>query len=282
MRKTFSLLALGLVINLPIASGQDSSRSGPRLTGAFTPARAMKLVYGSYDDWQGLSVWQPNRAKLYPKYWPDSVQVRVLLDAPYIESGIPKHLLVTWALPEQKSEGEFTCHSCGVLIGLTLFGKNQNEWQVEASDSQFAVYGSFGIAPTIHLQPIGPDHFALMMPWDFGGMGENDEYITVIVRKGTGFSEAFNVQTAQSWEHETWNGRCSDAKSADKFCVAYDGGVEFSKRSDSEYYDILLIKRVYRSLFAKVPEGTTISTYRFDGSKYNSTSRNAAPSNVSQ
>jgi hypothetical protein len=122
MWKTLTVLVLGLTINPPIICGQDRTQTadGLQLEGAFTPARAMKLVYGSYDDWRGVSIWQPRRAKAYPEYWPDSVNVRVLLDASYVEPGIPRHLLVTWALPKESHEDEFTCHACSLAFAQKL------------------------------------------------------------------------------------------------------------------------------------------------------------------
>jgi hypothetical protein len=95
--------------------------SEPLLKGAFTPQRAMRFVYGSYDYTQAASVWRPIKRKSYPQGWPDQLNVHLLLDASYVQAGQRRHLVVTWATPQESFQGEFTCHACGTLIGIMLF-----------------------------------------------------------------------------------------------------------------------------------------------------------------
>lgn len=104
------------------------------------------------------------------------------------------------------------------------------------------------------------------MTTSFGSAGVSTETITVIVHKGGGFLKAFSSQIANSWYEDS----CSGKVRADMIdlCVAYDGDLDFAPDSQSDYYDLLLTKRVYRSLSTKSPVGTAVARYRFDGSKY--------------
>jgi len=106
------------------AQSKDHSANGLILKGSFTPARAIELIYkGAYDDFNGSSEWRPNQTKSYPDSWPDKIDVTPLFDGAYVESGIPKHLLVTWARPEMHIDGDYACHQCRTLIGLAIFVK---------------------------------------------------------------------------------------------------------------------------------------------------------------
>lgn len=101
----------------------------------------MSFLYGSYDEMKAVSKWQPEREKSYPHDWPDKVDVGLLLDSSYVEADGPKHLLVTWAIPKETFAGEYTCHSCGVLLGLAKFAKDSDNWRLEASNLQYGEYG---------------------------------------------------------------------------------------------------------------------------------------------
>ena len=267
MRQSLLLAFLALFsCSAAVAQSTDHSANGLELKGVFTPARAMKLIYGSYDNSREVSQWKPKRAKSYPSGWPDKIEAGVLLDSPFVESGSPKHLFVTWARPKERSQGEFTCHSCGVLIGIALFSGNSDKWRVDASDLQFGEYGELGEPPSISLQPVGPDHFGLLIPSSFGSGGIATDSITVVIRHAGEFLNALSGQIAESWDDDG----CSGTVTAERkeSCFAYDGGFEMVPNAHAKYYDLLLTKRIYRSFFQKHPVGTTVTRYRFDGSKY--------------
>jgi hypothetical protein len=142
MRKILVLPALCLIFSsVGLGQSRDQSANGLELKGLFTPARAMKLIYGSYDNSGRTSQWMPKTTKSYPNSWPDNV---------------------------------------------------------EAEDG------------------------------------------------------------------------CSGKVKADMidYCVAYDGDLDVVPDPQSDYYDLLLTKSVYRSWSKKIPVGTTVTRYRFDGSKY--------------
>jgi hypothetical protein len=255
-----------VVLAASLAFGQEKPQTANfQLQGAFTPARAMNAIYGSYDYLEGVQRWKPMRTKSYPAFWPNTVAVTVLLDASYIESGVPKHLLVTSAIPKGGDPSEFTCHNCGALIGLILFAKNRGGWRVEASDLQFGQYGQFGQPPALSVQQLGPEHFGLIIPEGFGAQGAVYNSVTIILPKEGKFLAAFKVDIASSWSDQFCSG---EVPSQEANCVAFDGSVDLAPTPRSEYYDIILTKRIYRTLSEQNPERTTAVRYRFNGSKY--------------
>lgn len=226
----------------------------------------MTFLYGSYNDADEFSTWKPKRQKSFPHGWPDQVKVHELLDASYVEAGRSAHLLVTWAKPEETMEGEYSCHGCGVLIGLARFTKDSNGWRADAEDLQYGEYGEWGYAPTIYLQPLGPEHFGLMMDTSFSSGGVYEEFETILIPEDGKFETAFSQQVAQTWDEDGCSGTVTSKRA--ESCIAYEGGISCVPETGSEYYDLLLTKRVYKSLSKKAPLGITITRFHFSGTRY--------------
>lgn len=262
MRNLFPLLVVCLSLHASVfAQSRDQSANGREMKGAFTFARAMELIYGSYDYSQMLSRWTQGQTKQPPK----SLDVGPLMDMPYVENGTAKHLVITTASPQTTDPTEYTCHSCAPLIGLVLFERISDRWVVEASDLQFGSYGAFGQPPPFSLVPIGTGRYGLIMTTSFGSTGEWEKSVTIIIPANGRFLKAFAAQTEGSSD---WNCSRNAEEEKKNGCVAYDGDVEMLPSSGSEYFDLLVTKRVYRSFSKKQPTGTTVTRYRFDGSKY--------------
>jgi hypothetical protein len=255
-----------LACSLAPAQSKDHSANGLILKGAFTPARAMELIYkGAYNHFNGSSEWTPNQTRSYPDSWPDKIDVAPLFETAYVESEVSKHLLVTWARPQMHYEGNFSCHQCRVLIGLALFANEPEGWRVESSDLQFGYYGAGGQPPSVSLQPLGPSRYGLLIHEADDMSGEAWKWLTVASPQGGKFLKVFAVKMADSWPDV-----CSSSDSNERVddCFAYDGDIAFFTNPSSPYYDMLLTKRTYRSSSKKHPVGTSIARYRFDGSRY--------------
>jgi hypothetical protein len=78
--------------------------------------------------------------------------------------------------------------------------------------------------------------------------------------------DAFSAEISDSWDEDDCTGSVKPRMI--DYCVAYDGDIDWELVLGSNYYDLLLIRNVYRSLSPKSPIGVTISRYRFNGSKY--------------
>lgn len=252
--------------SIVLGQSRDQTANGKEIKGAFTLARAMELVYGSYDYSRMASKWTPNQTRNYPDPWPGTIDVWPLMDMPYVESSTAEHLLITNASPHSNDASLYTCHNCSPLIGLVLFSKTSDGWIVERSDLQFGNYGEFGKPPSFSVQPVGPNRYGLLMSTSFGSTGAWERTVTVIVPAQGKFLKAFEQKTEESYDYN-----CTSSDLPEHGldgCVAYDGGFEMVPNPQSEYYDLVLTKHVYRSFSQKSPVGTTITRYRFDGSKY--------------
>jgi len=266
MWKLLPLVPLFLCFNsCALAQSRDQTANGKEMNGAFTLARAMDLVYGSYDYSRMSSRWTPNQTRNYPDPWPDTIDVWPLMDMPYLEDTTAKHLLITEALPRTTDPTLYTCHLCSPMIGFILFAKNPDGWLVEASDLQFGNYGEFGRPPLLSLQPIGSNRCGITMTTSFGSTGEWEKSVTIIIPTNGKFLKVFGAQTEGSSDYNCSGTLAEEQKNG---CVAYDGDIEMSPHSGSEYFELVLSHRVYRSFSKKSPVGTTVTRYLFDGSKY--------------
>jgi hypothetical protein len=151
------------------------------------------------------------------------------------------------------------------MIGFILFMKKTEGWVVEDSDLQFGNYGEFGHPPPFSLQPIGNNRYGIIMTTSFGSTGGWEESVIIIIPANAKFLKAFSAQTEGS---DDWNCSRKLAEEQKNGCVAYDGDIEMLPDSGSEYFDLCLTRRVYRSFSKKQPVGTTLTRYRFNGSKY--------------
>ncbi|MGC2107903.1 MAG: hypothetical protein WA655_00205 [Candidatus Korobacteraceae bacterium] len=223
----------------------------------------MELFYDSYEPIAGSAHWNLEGENPNPAFWPKTVDVYVLLDVPYVESHIPKHLLVTWARPfTVPDNGEFTCHSCGVLLGASVFAKNAHGWVVEVATLDLGEYGTFGQPPTVTLQPVGAQHYGLRIRKEFASTGAVERSLALFLPIRGAFVKAFSSAIEEN-EDPKYDPESNAASSS-----VYDGDIDMQPNPHSDYYDILLTKRTYNPKAPKAPAQVVVTRFRFNGEKY--------------
>ncbi len=122
-----------------------SMKAARAFRGNFTTEKAFAALFGNYDTSdQSSSVivtednfdFSRHRGKL-----------TLILDSPFSQGGVEKHLLVT----ATAIEGE-DCHDCPAQIGAYVFAKLGRRWTPEIADKEVDQFGAFGHAFGI------PDH----------------------------------------------------------------------------------------------------------------------------
>jgi hypothetical protein len=192
------------------------------------------------------------------------VRVYLLGDFPYVEADGPKHLLITYAVPQGDPE-EFSCHNCQVLLGLATFANIGKEWRLEARDLQFGLYGEFGMPPRISLQPIGPERCGLQLLERSGGQGWMTQELKIILPlKGT-FKAVFSDQVLYTCGIDLNDPQGGHAKN----CVDYDSSLTLVRGTDKgEYYDLFVTKRSYLPAVNTIDKRSgrlARKLYRFNG-----------------
>jgi hypothetical protein len=129
----------------------------------------MTAVYGSFDEAKKASSWDARKLGAFPLAGDGLVRVQILLDAPYEESGVKKHLVIAWArhyLPG-KTADEFdpnTCHACGVVLGLAVYAQVDQIWKLELRTLNWKQLGAWGSPPnSVNLATIGENSHAVVI-----------------------------------------------------------------------------------------------------------------------
>jgi hypothetical protein len=257
------------------AQGRDSSANGEFSSGAYGTAKAMAMAYGSYDSKSESSVWTPKQEAAYGQYWPDQVRVHSLSDFSYAEGGVRRHLLVTWARPDEDSPegGDYSCHACGILLGVIAFKEVEGGWKVEASNLQLDTSGAWGQPPVAMLLKVGRSTSGVAIQTHDMHQGEVEQHLAIYGPVSGVFTKWFDAQIANldpNHEHDRTCGGCSGLKAVPAW---YLSAYSLVPRRGAEVYDLILRKRVIRTFSKKVHAGVFVQRFRFDGAQYVSLSK---------
>ena len=269
------LISLVTVMLCLVGSGwaqdRDFSANGASFSGTYSTAVAMETIYGGYDSTSTSSVWTPKRSRVYGEYWPDQIKVHLLEDFTYAPDGVQRHLLVTWAKPDETSTPEaYSCHACGVLLGVTAFQSVGNGWRVEASSLQLAIGGAWGEPPTVKLLELGRRTFGFAVETSDMHQGEVEKGLSIYGPRSARFTEWFSAELVDLDPSQEYAETCKGLSETemDGTCVWYRTTYSTVPRHGAEMYDLLVTKRVVRSFSKKVPVGTSMQRFRFSGRKY--------------
>ena len=262
-----------LLFGLPwcgLAQDHDLSATGEFFPGGWSNAKAMNLIYGTYDLGSKSSFWTPKQSAIYEQYWPDQVRVRSLIDFYYVEAGVPKHLLVTWAKPDESDREEFSCHACAVLLGVVAFRQVECGWKADASDLQLTMIGAWGEPPTVKPLRLGRGVVGLVVQTDDIHQGEVEEHLWIFGPKSNGFKQWLDTDLADLDPNHELDETCRGLSESDMdgTCVWYRETYSLVPRKYEEMYELVLKRRIMRSFSKLHPVGTTTKRFRFDGTQY--------------
>lgn len=167
----------------------------------FDSIRAMKMVFGNYNERIKVSSWKHHLLQQdsdnLDSYVPASVYARFLTLKTYQDNGIEKKLLITKTAPESEllDEDSYSCHGCSVVVSLALFNKQNGYWKVEQVQKNTGRFGSWGQVPLPEIVKIGNNKYALKYDLFNMGMGYEtgwEDYIAIDKGK---FNAIYNVIT---------------------------------------------------------------------------------------
>jgi hypothetical protein len=248
-----------------MAAAQDADRSvtGDVLKGEYSTARAMDLVYGGYDVETKSSIWSPKAGPNWGNGWPGVVRVQVLKDDTYSDGGVPRHVLATWARPDVMGAGEYSCHACGVLVGVVVFRKEAAGWKVESSDLQLAQIGVSGLPPKAKAQRLGA-HTWGVVAW-IGDMhqGQVEQAMWIFGPKTGGFGEWFKAELVDDdkygeFPQDDW---CKQRTGElDVMCIWREIDYSMHAEEAKQVYDMVRTRRM--------PNGVKLEIWRFEGERF--------------
>lgn len=257
-----ALICMGLVGS---AAAQDAERSvtGDVLKGEYSTARAMDLAYGGYDQESKFSIWSPKAGPNWGPGWPGVVRVQVLKDETYSDGGVPRHVLVTWARPDVMGAGEYSCHACGVLMGVIVFRKEAAGWKVESSDLQLAQIGASGQPPKVKTQRLGAHTWGIVASMGDMHQGQVEQAMWIFGPKAGGFLEWFKVELVDDdkygeFPQDDW---CKQrAGEMDVMCTWREIDYTMHAEEGKQVYDMVRTRRL--------PNGAKQEVWRFNGDRF--------------
>jgi hypothetical protein len=235
----------------------------PQPNPEFNTEEAMRLMYGNFNRGLGKSHLWLRRAKegLRSKFNGD-LEAWVLFDAPYMEAGMLKHLLVTVARPVGAPSG---CHACSYLVGAAVFSQTDNAWTLSARNVALTDAGEFSEDPSVTLQQLGPDHFGFRIEENHSG-GGTGIWLSLFDVSDNKITRVFSAAKESSFMSEScWPMPLSQAWEA---CVEFTSDISLAPGGNPEYYDIALTRRVTESVTKRIPRGTYLLHYRYKSGKY--------------
>jgi hypothetical protein len=140
--------------------------------GAWDIARAMKLVYGSYDPVTRTAFWSdpnPPADKHFDFHSEKGGTVQPVLDAPFVDGTAQKRFVVTATSPAGE---DFDCHGCGPLLGVFVFVNSDAGWALESQERFFAQEGSWGKPPDTELVRLAGGHYGVKFTASYIFQGE--------------------------------------------------------------------------------------------------------------
>src|ERR1700733_13545161 len=89
-------------------------------------------------------------------------KVSPILSTDFEQDGRQKHILVTATTPIEPAQGPtWNCRECGLLIGVTIFVKDQGKWALDFNEPYLRIVGFDGLQPQANWYKAGDCVFAL-------------------------------------------------------------------------------------------------------------------------
>ena len=136
------------IIAIPLGQAEETQKTSVR----FDPQAALTQLYGG-------NTWKdPRLARHFSSPGSDVVYVSLGFDAPYLEGGHPKHLIVSLLTPEPPEQ--YSCHACTPLIGAAVFTLAGAKWQIE---SESTIIEDVALGHRFSLVKTGPDRYGVLV-----------------------------------------------------------------------------------------------------------------------
>lgn len=140
--------------------------------GEFEDAKAMRVLYGSFDERENVSTWKPTpeeeeRLKKLEGFSAPHFRTLPWKTTSYSVGGEDKVLFLT------ETRSEPISHPATALVGGAIFTRNRTGWEVEKRQRVITEIGSFGGAPdsTVIIHEIDGKGFLAGLTTGYSGMG---------------------------------------------------------------------------------------------------------------
>lgn len=204
----------------------------PNFSGEFNVAKALVLVYGSYDAQKKYVKWRLSKDDLAGKgetgINPGTVYTATNMMQSFTQNGAQRYFVITETVPAR-----YNCHACAPFIGGAIFTQVGDNWQLDAASKLISTLGSFGTAPKGKLIKIGPDRYGII--FHEGGMNQGVSGESVIIFSEVGESVQ-EVLTVGEYSGDN-SGDCGEGSLFGTPCWKYSSKMDFEAGANADYFD---------------------------------------------
>jgi hypothetical protein len=212
----------------------------------FVLADAMQHWYGRYDpSTQTARANLPElpSANLVGSWFAprDPVDIVVIFDAGYLQSGHPRHVVVTAAVPHRSDKpgrpGDdlFQCITCRPVIGMAVFTRRLNTWLLEDANDAVDLAGGNGKPPSVKLVTLGTDHHGIRLESQTQADDFTSSSVSILVPWQEDVVRAFSQETAYSNR-----GTCGPQSPLRDPCYSWQRVDTFADVPGQDYDDLVL------------------------------------------
>ena len=229
---------------------------------------AILPAYASMSYGQGC--FTNNEAKqvateLKNKWWSSAEQQK--LDIEYVASYlIPKAGSADCLVLIKSNEKKYDCHSCPADLGIAVYSKSGNNWNLSFDQKKVASLGQWGKLPESTIVEIGENNFGIKFHNASMYQGNYSEGFTLIARVNGRYKEVITVST---------HGDDSGASAGTgRNPTEWNADVQFIEAENKQFYDIRVVRKGtegkydYREGTSEIIPVNETTTYRFIGDKY--------------
>ena len=255
-----------------LVSGCRKPSERPKANKAFDIPQAMTMFYGNYDVKMQTSVaLLPKENGSLPVAGEEQMTIKVLFNGLGGDADAQRFVLVTYAVPT--SGQAFDCHACAPTIGMAVFSRKEQTWNIDASNRVVTFSGQWGKPPTdIELVQIGPNHQAVKVMDIGGGQGETTAVLQLLIP----WNDTVNLGLERIIADDD-KGGCDSSGGLP--CYANYRTLTFVPKDKVEYYDLELklagtdLPVSHTDVSRRAREVKGLETFRFENGKYVQVSR---------
>ena len=257
--------------NRHFASTKSSFQAKKMISGDFTEAKALKLLFGNYgrytdcDDTRLCAKWRLTKgevesAELGEAFFASNdwtVYTRAVMAKTFVQDGRERFILIMQTSPPQ-----YGCHACAPVMGAATFSKVANDWQLENQTKLITRIGSFGQIPAGQLVKIGPDKYGVLFQLGDMHQGVSNECLILIAE----LRNAIKTILPATELGEDNGGFCGKETGP---CYSYRSRFEFVPRRVPDYFNFVIrTKGTKQNERGSIVQVHDIRTYVFSNDRY--------------
>ena len=219
--KNLARTLMTIMIGISVVQADETQNAVAK----FDPKSALTMVYG------GTTWKDPKVAQYFNSLGADTVTdvayVSLAFDAPYVEGGQQKHVIVSLLTPRPPED--YYCHACSPLVGAAVLRLTGGRWEVESTSK---IIEFIAIGHGFSLVHAGQDRYAVMLQQKDSHQGYEMNRSDLLLPDNGSIRQVLSI----GFDENPSPGACEDA-SEQSVNLTFDTVIH------KELYDVLTVVR---------------------------------------